>query len=332
MSEPLHWGVLSTAHINEKMLAGAARSPDVEVVAIASRDARRAEAFAARWGIGQAYGSYDDLLSDDAVDAVYVPLPNGLHHPWTLRALQAGKHVLCEKPYSRRPADVEEAFADADGRGLVLSEGFMYRYHPQIRELARIVRDKGLIGDVRLVASSFTWPTDAPGDVRLDSSLDGGSLLDVGVYCISAARLLAGEPRTVAAHQVLGPTGVDVSFAATMELGSGALAHFDCGINLPDRSHLEVVGSKGTVHVSDPWHCLEPGLTVVQQGRSALRMPVAQANSYQLELEEFGKAVRRETHHLLGRDDALRQARAVDALFRAAASGMRETVCRRRSE
>src|SRR5665648_791018 len=100
MSEPLHWGVLSTAHINEKMLAGAARSPDVEVVAIASRDARRAEAFAARWGIGQAYGSYDDLLSDDAVDAVYVPLPNGLHHPWTLRALQAGKHVLCEKPYS----------------------------------------------------------------------------------------------------------------------------------------------------------------------------------------------------------------------------------------
>jgi D-xylose 1-dehydrogenase (NADP+, D-xylono-1,5-lactone-forming) len=332
MSEPLHWGVLSTAHINEKMLAGAARSPDVEVVAIASRDARRAEAFAARWGIGRAYGSYDDLLSDDAVDAVYVPLPNGLHHPWTLRALQAGKHVLCEKPYSRRPADVEEAFADADGRGLVLSEGFMYRYHPQIRELARIVRDEGLIGDVRLVASSFTWPTDAPGDVRLDSALDGGSLLDVGVYCISAARLLAGEPRTVAAHQVLGPTGVDVSFVATMELGSGALAHFDCGINLPDRSHLEVVGSKGTVHVSDPWHCLEPGLTVVQQGRSAVRMPVAQANSYQLELEEFGKAVRRETHHLLGRDDALRQARAVDALFRAAASGMRETVCRRRSE
>jgi len=327
MSEPLHWGVLSTALINEKMLPGAARSSDVEVVAIASRDARRAEAFAARWGIGRAYGSYDDLLCDDAVDAVYVPLPNGLHHPWTLRALQAGKHVLCEKPYSRRPADVEEAFAEADGRGLVLSEGFMYRYHPQIRELARIVRDEGLIGDVRLVASSFTWPMDAPGDVRLDSSMDGGSLLDVGVYCVSAARLLAGEPRTVAAHQVLGPTGVDVSFVATMELGSGALAHFDCGVNLPDRSHLEVVGSKGTLHVSDPWHCLEPGLTLVPQGKPALRVPVPQANSYQLELEEFGKAVRRETHHLLGRDDALRQARAVDALFRAAASGKRETVC-----
>jgi Predicted dehydrogenases and related proteins len=326
MSDPLHWGVLSTAHINEKMLAGAALSPDVEVVAIASRDTRRAEAFAARWGIGRAYGKYDDLLSDEAIDAVYVPLPNGLHHLWTLRALRAGKHVLCEKPYSRRPADVEEAFAEADVRGLVLSEGFMYRYHPQIRELARIVRVEGLIGDVRVVVSSFTWPTDEPGDVRLDSSLDGGSLLDVGVYCISAARLLAGEPRTVAAHQVLGPTGVDVYLAATMELDSRALAHFDCGVTLPDRSHLEVVGSKGTLNVSDPWHCLEPGLTLVPQGKPAVRVPMPQANSYQLELEEFGKAVRRETHHLLGRDDALSQARAVDAIFRAATSGRRETV------
>ena len=142
---------------------------------------RRAEAFAARWGIGRAYGSYEDLLSDDAVDAVYVPLPNGLQHPWTLRALQTGKHVLCEKPYSCSPAEVEEAFAEAEGRGLILSEGFMYRDHSQISELARIVRDEGLMGDVRLAASSFTWPTDVPGDVRLDSSLEGGSLLDVGV-------------------------------------------------------------------------------------------------------------------------------------------------------
>ena len=326
MSEPLRWGVLSTAHINEKMLAGAARSPDVEIVAIASRDRRRAEAFAARWGIGRAYGKYDDLLSDDAIDAVYVPLPNGLHHPWTLRALRAGKHVLCEKPYSRRPTDVEEAFAEADARGLVLSEGFMYRYHPQITELARIVSVEGVIGEIRLVASSFTWLTDDPDDVCLNASLDGGSLLDVGVYCISATRLLAGEPRTVAAHQVLGPTGVDVYFAATMELGSAALAHFDCGVNLPERSHLEVVGSRGTIHVSDPWHCLEPGLTVIPQGKPAIRVPVPQANAYQLELEEFGKAIRREAHHLLGRDDAVHQARAVDALFRAAASGKRETT------
>ena len=326
MSEPLRWGVLSTANINEKMLAGAALSPDVDVVAIASRDIRRAEAFGARWGIERAYGSYDDLLSDDGVDAVYVPLPNGLHHPWSLRALRAGKHVLCEKPYSSRPAEVEEAFAEADARGLVLSEGFMYRYHPQIRALARFLHDDRLIGDVRLVVSSFTWATQTPGDVRLNSSLDGGSLLDVGVYCLNATRLFAGEPQSVAAHQRLGPTGVDVSFAATMELVCGGLAHFDCGVDLPDRSHLEVVGTLGSVSVSDPWHGLEPGLTLVPSGEPPRRLSMPQANPYQLELEEFGKAVRQEAHHLMGRDDALHQARAVAALTRSAASGRREPV------
>jgi len=124
----------------------------------------------------------------------------------------------------------------------------------------------------------------------------------------------AGEPRTVAARQVLGPTGVDVSFVATMELDSGALAHFDCSLSLPDRSHLEVVGSRGTLYVSDPWHCLESGLTVVPQGKPARSLSMPQANSYQLELEEFGKAVRQEAHHLLGGDDALPQARAVGAI------------------
>jgi xylose dehydrogenase (NAD/NADP) len=326
MSQPLRWGVLSTANINEKMLAGAALAADVDVVAIASRDLVRAEEFGARWGIERAYGSYDDLLRDDGVDAVYVPLPNGLHHPWTLRALRAGKHVLCEKPYSSRPAEVEEAFAEAEVRGLVLSEGFMYRYHPQIRALARLLHEDALIGDVRLVVSSFSWPIQAPGDVRLSSSLDGGSLLDVGVYCLSATRLLAGEPRSVAAHQRLGPAGVDVSFAATMELVSGALAHFDCGLDLPDRSHLEVVGTLGTVCVSDPWHGLEPGLTLVPSGEPARRFSMPVANPYQLELEEFGKAVRQEANHLIGRDDALHQARAVDALIRSAASGQRESV------
>ena len=326
MSQPLRWGVLSTANINEKMLAGAALAPDVDVVAIASRDVRRAEAFGARWGIERAYGSYDDLLRDDGVDAVYVPLPNGLHHPWTIRALRAGMHVLCEKPYSSQPAEVEEAFAEADSRGLVLSEGFMYRYHPQTRALARFLQEDHLIGDVRLVVSSFTWPIQTPGDVRLNASLDGGSLLDVGVYCLNAIRLFAGEPRSVAAHQRLGPTGVDVSFAATMELVSGALAHFDCGVDLPDRSHLEVVGTLGSVSVSDPWHGLEPGLTLVPSGEPARRLSMPAANPYQLELEEFGKAVRHEEHHLMGRDDALHQARALDALLRSAASGNRESV------
>ena len=155
-----------------------------------------------------------------------------------------------------------------------------------------------------------------------------GSIINIGsLYAsVSPDARFYDHILTVAAHQVLGPTGVDVSFTATMQLRSRALAHFDCSVNLPDRSHLEVVGSEGTLHVSDPWHCLKPGLTVIPQGKPALRVPVPQANSYQLELEEFGRAVRGVTHHLLGCDDALQQARAVDALFKAAASGKRETV------
>jgi xylose dehydrogenase (NAD/NADP) len=326
MSEPVRWGVLSTAQINEKVLTGAGRSADVDVVAVASRDQQRAAAFAARWKIERAYGSYEALLADDSIDAVYVPLPNALHHEWTLKALRAGKHVLCEKPYSRRPAEVEEAFAEADANALVLSEGFMFRYHPHIREAVRLVRDENLLGDVRLVVSSFSWQAETTTDVRLDASLDGGSMLDVGVYCLSASRVFAGEPRTVAAHQRLGATGVDVAFSASMAFGSGALAHFDCGLDMPDRSHLEVVGARGSLRVSDPWHGVTPELTLMREGDPATPIPVPQANPYQLELEEFGRAVRGEAHTLTPREDMLHQARAVDALLRAAGTGNRETV------
>lgn len=177
-----------------------------------------------------------------------------------------------------------------------------------------------MIGELQLIASSFSWPTESEDDIRLDASLGGGALLDVGVYCISAARLLAGEPRSVTAQQLVGATGVDGAFVATMQFDSSVLAHFDSAIHLPDRSHLEVVGSLGSITVSDPWHCADPRLTV-RRGRTATDEPVRRADSYQLELEEFGRAVRSKPNRLLGRDDALGQARAVDALFRAAESG-----------
>lgn len=318
MGRAIRWGVLSAALINEKLLAGAALSYAVDVVAVASRDDTKARALAQRWQIPAAYGSYEALLADETVDAVYIPLPNALHHEWTMRALQAGKHVLCEKPYSPRPGDVEEAFDEADRRGLILSEGFMYRYHPQIRQLARLVRDEHGIGDLAMVVASFSWPTDAPGDIRLDPTLEGGSLLDVGVYCLNASRLLAGEPASFTAQQVTGPTGVDVAFTATMRSAGGVLTHLDCGFHLPDRSLLEVVGSKGVIVVNDPWHCAEPGLTLTLPGRPPQALPTQRANSYQLQLEEFGRAVRAEANHLLGRDDAIGQARAIAGVRHAA--------------
>ncbi len=326
MHSPLRWGVLSTASINEKILTGAARSNEAAVVAVASRSESRANAYAARWNIPTAYGTYDGLLADDAVDAVYISLPNGLHHEWTMRALQAGKHVLCEKPYSRWPAEVEAAFASAQDLGLVLSEAFMFRYHPQIVRLAELVLDEGVIGEVQLIASSFSWPTETADDIRLDASLGGGALLDVGVYCISVGRLLAGEPRSVTAQQATDATGVDGAFVATMKFPSSAMSHFDCAIHLSHRSHLEVVGSLGSITVSDPWHCADPRLTVVLQGEAPRDAPAGHAHSYQFELEAFGRAVRGEPNKLLGRDDALGQARAVDALFRAAGTGQRVLV------
>jgi predicted dehydrogenase len=320
MSAPVRWGVLSTALINDKVLAGAGQSPDVEVLAVASRDAARAAAYAGTHGIPRSYGSYEALLADGDVEAVYVPLPNALHHRWTLAALRTGKHVLCEKPYSRRPTDVIEAFALARERGLVLSEAFMYRYNPQIRLLAEQVR-AGTIGALRLVVASFSWPTPLTGDVRTDPALDGGSLMDVGCYCVSAARLLAGEPAEVSAQSTVGDHGVDERFVAALRFADGVLAHVDSAFHLPDRSHLEVVGTDGVLRVDDPWHCLAPGLT--RTGLDGVRTPIAvdRANSYRLELEQVVAAIRGEPNVLLGEADALGQARAVDALYRSAESG-----------
>ena len=325
MVEPLRWGVVSTALINDKVLAAAAKSSLVDVVAVASRDPARAVEYAARKGISRAYGSYDEMLAADDVEAVYISLPNGLHHEWTMRALHAGKHVLCEKPYSRVPDEVVEAFTEAMSRGLVLSEAFMYRYHPQITILKQLVSD-GVVGDLSLVASAFSWPTEYQGDVRLDPDLDGGSLLDVGVYCVSTSRLLAGEPLAVTAQTSVGASGVDTTVVGTMQHEGGVLSHFDCGFHIPDRSSLEVVGTGGVVTVNDPWHGNEPRLTVTPTDAPSYDVPVPSANSYALELEEFGRAVRGEANNVLGLADALGQARTIDALFRSAETGTRQQL------
>ncbi len=313
----LRLGVLSTALINQNLLRGARQVPGVAVTAVASRDMDRARVFAEAWSIPHSFGSYAELLSSDDVDAVYIPLPNGLHHEWTMQALQAGKHVLCEKPYSRHANEVEEAFNEAARRGLVLSEAYMFRYNPQIRELARLV-SAGEIGDLRIINASFTWPTDAPGDIRLDPALDGGSLLDVGVYPLSAARLLAGEPLAVTAQLVRGPTGVDTSFVATMVFAEGVVAHFDCGFHLPDRSTLEVLGTTGTATVNDPWHCINPGIRLRWQDSRAEDRLVRKADSYALELDQFRRAIAQLENGLLGFRDALGQARALERLLDAA--------------
>ena len=311
------WGILSTARINQKLLAAAAESDDAEVVAVASRDHARAEAYAHEHGIPSAFGSYEALLADPHVEAVYISLPNGLHCEWSIRALDAGKHVLCEKPMSARPEEVEAVFDAAEANDRLCMEAFMWRHNPQTHALKALV-DDGAIGELRLVRAAFSFNmTDADVNVRMRPDLEGGALMDLGCYCVSASRLLCGEPRTATAQRVHAPSGVDARATATLSFDGDVLAQLHCAFDLPDFSELALFGSEGSIQVSDPWHCRRPGLTVTR-GDDVERIEVVPVNSYRLELENLGRAIRGDGTPLLGRADAVGQARTIQAIYEAA--------------
>jgi D-xylose 1-dehydrogenase (NADP+, D-xylono-1,5-lactone-forming) len=308
----VRWGVLSTARINAKVLAGARLAPNVDVVAVGSRDRARGEAFAAEHGIGRVHGSYEELLADDDVEAVYVPLPNKLHVPWSVKALEAGKHVLCEKPLTRRAADAEAAFDAAERAGRLLMEAFMWRYHPQTEALVRLLPE---IAPLRIIRAAFGF-TLSPEDrtnVRWLAELEGGALMDVGCYCVSALRLLGGEPERVSGEAVRAPTGVDARFAGVLRLPNDVLGQIDCGLDVPLRGGIYVVGEGGTLIAEDPWHGVTPRLTLDGE-----EIPVEAVNPYARELEDFSAAIREGRPPRLGREDAVGQARAIEALYAAA--------------
>jgi xylose dehydrogenase (NAD/NADP) len=309
-------GLLSTARINDSIIAAAAASEQVEVVAVASRDAARAADYAAARGIARSHGSYDALLADDQVDAVYVSLPNRMHVPWTRRALEAGRHVLCEKPMSMRAGEVEGLFDLADERGLVLTEGFMWRHHPQADRLTGLVAD-GAIGTLRHVRASFSFVLDRAGDVRLDPELDGGSLADIGCYCVSGARLLAGEPVSVRAQRVATEQGVDARVVATLRFPGDVLASIDCGFDVAPRTVLEAAGDAGTITLTDPWHGRDPRIVLTPAGGDPQEVAVAPADPYVHQLEDLAGAIAGRRTPRLGREDAVGQARALAALLAA---------------
>jgi predicted dehydrogenase len=315
------WGILSTARINDLFIAGARQSASIEILAVASRERDHVEPYARERGIERAYSSYEALLGDPAVEVLYISLPNSLHVDWTIRALHAGKHVLCEKPLSRHTAEAERAFAVAEREGRLLMEAFMYRHHPQTRRVVELIAD-GVIGRVRLVRGAFGFAASDPANIRLSAALDGGALMDVGCYCVSGARLIAGEPVRVAAEQTVGGDGVDVVFAGTMRFADEVLAHFDCGLALAPRDELEVVGEDGSLFLDDPWHCREPVIEVRREGAPVERIEIERADPYLLEADNMSAAIRGEAAPLLGRDDAVGQARAIEALYQAADSGI----------
>ena len=273
------WGIISTADINRKVLPGAQSSDEVELLAVGSRDLERARTFASQWGIERAYGSYDEVLADPDVEAVYIPLPNTLHCEWSIRALEAGKHVLCEKPMSRHPAAVEEAFDAAERSGRFLTEAFMYRHNPQTKRLQELVED-GAIGELRVIRSAFSYSLLDTDNIRLRTDVEGGALMDVGCYCVSGSRLLGGEPDSVYGQQFIGPSGTDWVFAGMMRFPGDVIATFDCGTTLPNRDELEAIGTEGSLFLDDPWHCITPvielrrdGGVELDRGRAARLLP-----------------------------------------------------------
>jgi xylose dehydrogenase (NAD/NADP) len=316
-------GIVSTADINRKVIPGAHASDKIDLVAVASRDQARAEEYAAKWKIPRAYGSYEAMLEDPELDAVYISLPNTMHREWSIRSLEAGKHVICEKPFSKRPEDVEAAFDAAERAGLLLTEAFMYRHNPQTARLTELVR-QGAIGDLRVVRSAFSYSLYDTENIRLRTDVEGGSLMDVGCYCVSGSRLLAGEPESVQGQAYVGPSGTDWVFSAVLRFPGDVHALFDCGTCLPERDELEAIGTEGSLFLDDPWHCTEPVIEL-RRGGDVDRIELEPVDSYRLELENLADAIAGEAPLVLGREDALGQARTIEALFSSAETGTSTT-------
>jgi D-xylose 1-dehydrogenase (NADP+, D-xylono-1,5-lactone-forming) len=316
----LRWGVLSTGSIASTVVRATRGSALTDFSAVASRGNDRAERFAAEHGVVHAFGSYEDLLASDVVDAVYVALPPSLHAEWTVRALEAGKHVLCEKPFVLTEADAVRAFDTAEAADRLLVEGFMYRLHPQTELLEKLLAE-GVVGDVRLVRTALSIAT-AEGDIRRSRSLGGGALHDLGGYCLSATRLVAGEPLQVYAEAVLDDDGVDLVLGATLRMPAGVIAQLDVGLLHTRRDELEVVGSDGTLVVPDPWVC-RAGRVEIRRGAEVEVMEVEvpagyaigrEEDVYRIELDRVSAAITSGTALPFGRDDAVAQARALEAL------------------
>jgi xylose dehydrogenase (NAD/NADP) len=314
--EKVRFGIVSTAHINRLVIPPARESDKVEIVAVASRDQARAEAYAREWQIERAHGSYEALLEDPDVDAVYISLPNTMHVEWSIKAVEAGKHVLVEKPFSRHAEEVEQAFDAAERAGRLLSEAFMYRHNPQTARVSELMRE-GAIGELRVVRAVFSYSLYDADNIRLRTDVEGGSLMDVGCYCVSGSRLLAGEPESVFGRAYIGPTGTDWVFTGSMGFPGDVVALFDCGTCLPERDELEAIGTEGSLFLDDPWHCRTPVIEL-RRDSGVERIELEAVDSYRLELENLADAIRGSAPLLLGREDAVAQARALEALHRSA--------------
>lgn len=296
MSRRLKWGVLGTASITRRRFMPAMlKSRNAEVVALGSRDIDRARAFAGEFGIPRAYGSYEDVLKDPEVEAVYIPLPNHMHAEWTMRAADAGKHVLCEKPMA---VDGQEAFQVASHcreRGVTLMEGFMYRLNPRTQKVKEVVVS-GMIGEIRTAIVQFGFTINREGNTRLIPGKGAGSLMDVGCYCINFSRYIFGEePAWVLASQRVDPDiGCDMSTSAVLGFSGDRTALISCSFETYFRSAIEVVGTQGILRAArffTPPEQGKIGFTVTTDNDQVHEFEFDAVNQFLLEIEHFSECV-----------------------------------------
>jgi len=331
MADRVKWGVLGCALIARKCVIPAIqKSRNGRVHALATRLPAKAAKVVAEHKIGRCYDSYDALIADPAIDAVYIPLPNHLHHPWTIKALSAGKHVLCEKPLACNAREARAMADQAAAAGKLLMEAFMYRFHPRSRRIKQLIGEGG-IGDPCLSRSAFCFRMDddmlsSGGNIRLKPDMGGGALMDVGCYGVSVVRwFMDAEPLQVQAQAVYHPAGVDVHMAGTLGFTGDKLAVFEVSFIAALQQTYTIVGSEGAIELPHdafvPW---EKDAVYTHRGRNdetGQRHTVKGADEYQLMVEHFADAVQQKTNLNFSPDDSIANMRVLDAIAEAARTG-----------
>ncbi len=319
MSRKIRWGVLSTANIGRKRVIPAIQqSSNGEVVAVASRSLDKAKAFAAEAGISTAYGSYDDLIHDPNIDAIYNPLPNSEHVMWSIRCAEAGKPVLCEKPLARNAADSQQMVDAFTNRNILFAEAFMYRFHPRIQRVHEMLM-AGAVGELHTLAAAFSFVIQQEENIRLNQSLAGGALRDVGCYCVNILRLMTGEePENVAAFATIGEQSqVDETLAGLLQFPSGVMGHFDCSLRTQYAHFCDIRGTEGRILLENSFVPQPNDTTTIRywHGNEYEEIAIAPANHYTLMAEDFADALLNQRPPRFMPQDGIQNMRVIDRLL-----------------
>ena len=321
MNKILNWGLLSTARINRALIPPLRASNRNQLLAVGSRSHESADQYAQERNIPRAYGSYEGLLADPDIDVIYNPLPNHLHAEWTIKAVEAGKHVLCEKPLALRVDEVDAVQKAARKHGRVVAEAFMYRHHPQTLKVQEIVRS-GSLGDLKLMRGSFSFALTRAGDVRLDLAMGGGSIWDIGCYPISYMRtIVGGKPLEVFGWQVTGPTGIDETFVGHLRFANDVHAQFDSSFVIPYHTFMEIVGSEGRLYIPKPFQPQIDEKIYLTRGDKTETIEIKGQELYIGEVEDMADAILLGKEPRISLDDSRANVGVIFALLEAAKIG-----------